>query len=154
MSETEMSKPDEFLLDFLDSLPVTIRDNVLYMVCFNAEITEDLTVLLTVDKMETLRGFLDDDNARKACRCAQLIGIVEMALEPAWKNAQEVQELYEETQVAAIRDLALRTPLYERHQAQARARFSELRQNILSAQSLSAWHRLLSVEHLEMPGME
>jgi hypothetical protein len=118
--------PDQVVLDFLDVLPTTIREQVLFKCCFGVE-AADFADLALEDRLAILDKFLRDPGFSTSYRCAQLIGVVEMVLEPPASKAKK--------------------PLMERHLEAARDRFAELRRDLLSPQALAAWQDQLSAEH-------
>lgn len=138
------AEPNEILLDFLGKLPATIKDSVLFQCCFGMQIF-DLTALVGGDYLTELRKLLNEyDDASRAYKCAQLIGVVELVLEPDVTDLEKLnQELYEETGGEAFRNIAMRQPLSKRHSELARKEFQELRQVALSAQALHMWQELL-----------
>lgn len=118
--------PDQIVLDFLDALPATIREQVLFKCCFGVE-AADFADLALEDRLAILEKFLRDPSFSTSYRCAQLIGVVEMVLEPPASKA--------------------RKPMMERHLEAARDRFAVLRQDALSPKALAEWQDLLSAEH-------
>jgi|SRR5208282_2485118 len=140
------TEPDEVLLDFLAKLPITIKEAVLFQSCFGMQIF-DLMVLGERDYLNELRKLLNDyDDASRAFKCAQLIGVVELVLEPDVTDLEQLnQELYDETGVEEFRDAAMRQPLSKRHYEIARKEFYELRQAALNAQALRMWQNFLQL---------
>ncbi|BAV45284.1 Peptidase M23B [Mesorhizobium loti] len=133
--------PDERLIEFLDGLPVTIRDGVLFRCCFGLE-AGDFAELGTIDNLTILKVFLDEHPRHRGYRCAQLIGVLEIVLVPPKGNEELNQKIYEETGHEAFRDAAIRAPLNERHFELARQQFAELRRTSLSPEVLSLWLEL------------
>lgn len=116
--------PDEVLLTFLDALPATIREPVLFKCCFGLE-ASGFAELALEDKLSILERFIRKPGSSHSYRCAQLVGVVEVILVgPA--NPKDDR------------------PLGERHLAQARETFMTLRQGPLSAEELSAWQDRLA----------
>jgi hypothetical protein len=119
--------PDEILLAFLDALPATIREPVLFKCCFGVE-ASGFAELALEDKLSILEHFLRRPGSSHSYRCAQLIGVIEVILVgPA--NPKDDR------------------PLGERHLAQARDAFMLLRQGPLGAEALSAWQDRLAAEN-------
>ena len=80
--------PDQVVLDFLDTLPTTIREQVLFKCCFGVE-AADFADLALEDRLTILEKFLRDPSFSTSYRCAQLIGVVEMVLEPPASKAEK-----------------------------------------------------------------
>jgi len=74
VTEQEPATPGEIILDFLDRLPVTIKNNVLTL-CWFGMGNDDLVSLNKDDKLGELRTILDG-------ACARLIAVLELVLEP------------------------------------------------------------------------
>lgn len=140
----KLAEPDEVLLDFLAKLPATIKDSVLFGVCFGMQIF-DLASLHQGDYIGALRNLLDEyDDASRAYKCAQIIGVVELVLEPDEADLEKLnRELYEETGAKLFCDAAMREPLSRRHSEIAYKEFHELRQAALNAQALRMWQNFL-----------
>jgi len=119
--------PDEVLLQFLDALPATIREPVLFKCCFGAE-ASGFAELALEDKLTILEKFLHDAGSSTSYRCAQLIGVIEVILEGPANPKDEM-------------------PLSERHLAHARETFIELRRSALSPKALSIWQDRLSAQN-------
>ena len=119
--------PDEVLLAFLDALPATIREPVLFKCCFGVE-ASGFAELALEDKLSIIERFVRKPGSSHSYRCAQLIGVIEVILVgPA--NPRDDR------------------PLGERHLAQARDTFAALRQGPLGAAALSAWQDRLAAEN-------
>jgi hypothetical protein len=118
--------PDQIVLDFLAGLPATVREPVLFKCCFGVE-ASGFAELAFDDKLAILEKFLRDPGSSRSYRCAQLIGVIEVILEPGPPATAE-------------------RPLMERHLAAARESFRQLRQDVLSPGALAAWQDLLSPE--------
>jgi hypothetical protein len=118
--------PDEVLLAFLDGLPATIREPVLFKCCFGVE-ASGFAELALDDKLTIIERFVRKPGSSHSYRCAQLIGVIEVILVgPA--NPKDDR------------------PLGDRHLAQARETFTVLRQGPLGAEALSAWQDRLSAQ--------
>jgi hypothetical protein len=117
--------PDQIVLDFLDTLPATIREQVLFKCCFGLE-AANFADLALEDRLAILEEFLHDPRGSTSYRCAQLIGVVEMVLEPPASTPKK--------------------PLSERHLEAARDRFAELRQDVLSPRALAVWQDRLAAD--------
>jgi hypothetical protein len=119
--------PDQVLLAFLDALPATIREPVLFKCCFGTE-ASGFAELALEDRLTILDQFIHKPGNSHSYRCAQLLGVIEVILVgPA--NPRDDR------------------PLSERHLAQARETFMALRQGPLSAEALSAWQDQLAAEN-------
>jgi hypothetical protein len=146
--------PDERLLDFLQRLPATIKETVIFQCCFGMDIT-DLVTLSKENQIDELREVLDLPGRSRAYVCAQAIGVLELVLEPDEVNLEKPnQALYQETGVETFRDIALRQPFARRHWQAARKQFRKLRQGDLSPQALRRWQLLLSVPSPPEPDRE
>jgi hypothetical protein len=93
----------------------------------------------------------ESGHGSRAYKCAQIIGVVELVLEPdEYDQEKENWELYEETGVEFFRDAAMRQPLVKRHALAAYEEFHKLRQGVLSAQGLRRWRKFLQLcRHIE-----
>ena len=126
-AEPTPGDPDTVLLAFLDALPATIREPVLFKCCFGVE-ASGFAELALEDKLTILEQFMRKPGSSHSYRCAQLVGVIEVILVgPA--NPKDDR------------------PLGERHLAQARETFMALRQGPLSADALSAWQDRLAAEN-------
>jgi hypothetical protein len=117
--------PDQIVLEFLDALPATIREPVLFKCCFGVE-ASGFAELAFDDKVSILEKYLHDARGSRSYRCAQLIGVLEVVLEPPASTAE--------------------MPLWERHLAAAREAFSELRRTVLAPSVLARWQDALSAQ--------
>jgi hypothetical protein len=117
--------PDQIVLEFLDALPATIREPVLFKCCFGVEASGFVEFAIE-NKITILEKYLHDARGSRSYRCAQLIGVVEVVLEPPASTAER--------------------PLWERHLAAAREAFSDLRRTVLHPSVLARWQDTLSAE--------
>jgi hypothetical protein len=119
--------PDEVLLAFLDALPATVREPVLFKCCFGVE-AGGFAELALEDRLTILDQFIHKPGNSHSYRCAQLIGVIEVILVGPANPRDDM-------------------PLGERHLTQAREQFMALRLGPLSPKALSEWQDKLAAEN-------
>jgi hypothetical protein len=137
-------EPNEVLLKFLDELPATIKETVLFHCKF--AISDRTLTGIAPDSSKMVQQFLAGERKGPdlAYNCAMLVGVLEMILVNEPGEIEELNtRLFEETGFEEFRQIALRQPLADKHREAAYVRFQELRKRDLSGPVLHLWSKYL-----------
>jgi hypothetical protein len=134
------TEPDEVVLDFLATLPATIKEAVMAgcIIAFGLSRLDPQQ-----NRLADLREYIKDGSAlRRPYQCAMLIGAIELTLEHDEGDEEYYQQLWTHG-IEDFRNIALRAPLRDKHYQTAHKAFSELREGKISPRTLYIWQGFL-----------
>ena len=144
---TPMLKPlDEVLLEFLDGLPATIREQVLASICIQSELVEGFSA--PDDWLSPIKEHLNCVGITNAGRLVRLVGLTEVCLFTSPHSERINKEMYEKFGNPVFQEIALRTALVTRHMNKSREKFKRLRSIELRPEALWRWSLEVSHEGL------
>ena len=140
-----MTEPNEILFDFLERLPITIKEVVLARTCMAFG---KLGLEPEQDLMATLRTVAGHSPTDLPFRISALCGAVELAL----IHEQNDEDIYkrlsaEHPESELFAKMALQAPLKDKHWQSSVESFALLRSGPLSAPALRAWLFHLRAKH-------